>query len=72
MIDHKFNKEDLSRYVKHEVHLEVSSKDMQPDKFERLDNAAACIGVSKQTFTYAHKHKRPKGHIINNWVERWS
>ena len=32
---------------------------MEPTKFESLDDAATFMGVSKQTLTYAHKHKRP-------------
>ena len=49
MIEHKFSEENLRRYVKSQVHLEVSSEGMEPTKFKRLDNAAAFIGVLKQT-----------------------
>ena len=59
IIKHKFSKEDLRRYVKCEVHLDVSSKGMEPTKFESLDDAATFMGVSKQTLTYAHKDKKP-------------
>ena len=58
-IEHKFSEEDLRRYVKREVHLEVSSKGMAPAKFKSLDNATAFMEVSKQTLSYTHKHKRP-------------
>ena len=58
MIEHKFSEEDLRRYVKCEAHLEVSSKVMKPTKFEILDDAAAFKGISQQTLTYAHEHKR--------------
>ena len=58
IMEHKFSEEDLKRYVKREVHLEVSSKGMEPVKFESLDVAATLMAVSKQTLTYAHKHKR--------------
>ena len=59
MIQHKFSEEDLRRYVKHEVHLEVSFKGMETTEFESLTNAATFMGISKQSLTYAHKHKRP-------------
>ena len=58
MIEHKFSEEDLKRCVKHEVRLEVSSKGMEPIKFESLDDTTTFIGVSKHTLTYASKHKR--------------
>ena len=45
MIKHKFGEEDLRKYVKHEVHVEVSSKGMKPTKFESLDDAAAFMEV---------------------------
>ena len=49
MIEHKFSREDLRRYIKREVHLEVSSKGMKRAKFESLDDAAAFMGVPMQT-----------------------
>ena len=39
MIEQEFSEEDLRRHVKHEVHLEVSFKDMKPTKLESLDDA---------------------------------
>ena len=59
MIEHKFRKEDLRRYVQFEVYLEVSSKGMEPTKFESLDDATTFIKVSKQTLAYTNKHKKP-------------
>ena len=59
MIKHKLSEEDLRKYVKRKVHFKVSSKGMEPTKFESLDNATAFMGVSKQILTYAHKHKKP-------------
>ena len=59
MVEHKFSEVDLRRYVKHKVHLEVSSKGMENTKFESLDDAVAFMRVSKQTLTYTHIHKRP-------------
>ena len=64
MLEHKFSEEKLRRYVKPDVHLEVSSKGIKPTKFESLDNAATFMGVSKQTLAYTHKHKRP---LITRW-----
>ena len=57
MIEHKFSEEGLRKYVKHEVHLKVTSKGLEPTKFESLYNAATFMGVLKQTVAYAHKHK---------------
>ena len=48
MIEHKFIEEDLRRYVKHEVHLEVSSKGMEPTKFESLNDAATFMGFQSK------------------------
>ena len=59
MIEHKFSEEDLKKYVKREVHLEVSSKGMEPTKFESSDDAAHFTWVSKQTLAYSHKYKIP-------------
>ena len=44
MIHHELIEEDSRRYIKHEVHLEVSSKSMEPTKFESLDNATHLWG----------------------------
>ena len=44
--------------VKCEVHLKVSSKGVEPTKFESLDDAATFIKVLKQTIAYEHKHKK--------------
>ena len=59
MTEHKFSEENVRRYVKCKVQLEVSSKGMEPTTFESLDDAAVFMGVSKQTLLYAHKHRRP-------------
>ena len=60
MLEHKFSEEDLrKRYIKCEVHLEVSSRGMEPTKLESLKDAATFMGVSKPTLTYAYEHKRP-------------
>ena len=59
MIDHKFSEEDLRRYIKCKVHLKVSSEGMEATKFQSLCNVVAFMGLSKQTLTYTHKHKRP-------------
>ena len=64
MIEHKLSEEDLRRHVKCEVHLEVSSKGMEPTNFESLHDATAFMGVPKQTLTYAYKHKRL---VITRW-----
>ena len=66
MIEHKFSEEDSRRYIKQDVHLEVSSKGMKPTKFESLDDATTSMGVSKQSLTYAHKHKRP---VTTGWKD---
>ena len=44
--------------VKCEVHFKVSSKGVEPTKFESLDDAATFIKVLKQTIAYVHKHKK--------------
>ena len=47
MIEHKLSEEDLRRYVKHEVHLEVSSIGMEPTKFKSLEDASAFMEKAK-------------------------
>ena len=55
----KLDEEDVRKYINHEIHLKVSSKGMEPGIFKSLSEASMFIGVSRQTFKYAHKHKRP-------------
>ena len=45
MIEHKFSEEDLRRYFKCEIHLEISSKGMEPSTFKNLSDASMFIGV---------------------------
>ena len=59
MIKHRLSEEDLRRDVKCKIHLKISSEGMEPSTFEKLSDASMFIGGSRQTLTYAHKHKRP-------------
>ena len=52
------------KFIKCKAYLEVSSKGMKPTEFESLDDVATFMLVSKQTLTYAHKHKRP---LMTRW-----
>ena len=57
--ENKLSEEDLRKYVNREIRLKISSERMEPSTFKSLSEASMFIGVSRQTLTYADKHKKP-------------
>ena len=58
MGENKLDGEGLRKYINREVHLKVSSKGVEPSTFKSLSKASTFIGVSRQTFEYAHKAQK--------------